>query len=107
MPCTDGGVPYEHELKQAREQQMLSAALCGLLTALEAEIDVGGSNPFDLIDYREAGIKRRQLEEWWNNHKEVDKARREREAREAQEAKDRKAALAKLTSREKKILGIK
>lgn len=114
MPCTDGGVPYEEDLREARESLMTKAALCALLSLLESEIsdpftDLNPKlkSPLDLINYKEAGIKRKDLEKWWTEHKAQDAARRSREALEQREELERQAAKRKLTKREKNLLGIK
>jgi hypothetical protein len=62
------------------------------------------------VDWREAGVTRKQAVDWWNRHKAADQARREREAREKaeQERNDRlkRSGLKKLTAAERRALGI-
>jgi hypothetical protein len=79
--------------------------LCTVLSTLENENELG--HFAELFDYKEGGITREQLFKWWAEHKEEDRQRREaaRRARELQEK--RKAALAKLTTEERKLLGVK
>lgn len=47
-----------------------------------------------------------ELQIWWRDHQIADKLREERERKEMQERKERETILKKLTSREKKILGL-
>lgn len=47
-----------------------------------------------------------ELQIWWRDHREADRKRREEALREAEEASERRAALAKLSKRERKLLGI-
>jgi len=103
MPCTDGGYTVEQERAIAREEKVVRAALCALLSAFEKR----GSNPFAFIDYKEAGFKVEELESWWSQHKKIDAARRAREEREQQERQVRNKALAKLTAEEKRLLNLR
>lgn len=48
-----------------------------------------------------------ELQSWWRDHKIADKLRKEAEARQEEEERDRIRALAKLTARERRLLGVK
>jgi hypothetical protein len=76
MPCYDG---REDEDRKERVRQLMKveATLCGIFSAL-IKRDI---NPFDVIDWSEVGVSRREAEEWWQHHKELDKERKAREAR--------------------------
>lgn len=82
MPCSDSGAQSfieDHRVRQMEEQHarqvnMLSAMLCGLLTAaqnlgtLEAIIAC--------CDFKEAGVTESQLRTWWKRHQERDAMRK-------------------------------
>lgn len=72
MPCIDILADRDAKNEKARyvsqledKLQFLEAALCGALkiTGLQQ------------IDYKEAGIDKRELQRWWYNHKRRDKRR--------------------------------
>lgn len=102
---------YQEELKH---NNWLEAALCASLTALENLMKQNGcAHPYDVIDYKEAGIKRVDLIKWHDAHKIKDAKRREREAEErkakdekAAKAKARKALIAKMSPEERELLGV-
>ena len=59
--------------------------------------------PLNHINYAEAGITRKELEQWWKQHKKLDAKHREAERLK----KLRASALAKLSEEERKALGVK
>lgn len=61
-------------------------------------------NRLQAVDVRDYSL---EMQIWWRDHQAADKARVEKELAAAKDAKARKAALAKLTSHEKKLLGIR
>jgi hypothetical protein len=116
MPCRDfyddhPSAYYESEVSGLRRQvSFAESVLCQTLAALEKAV----GNPLDLIDYREAGVTRSELEKWWKNHKALDAKHRAEEAAKKKEAaekrakaKKRKELLAKMSDEEKEILGLK
>jgi hypothetical protein len=116
MPCRDyyDDHPDQYfkdvtEPALKKQVSFAESALCQTLAAfsvalLDMQLHVGQSvNPLDHIDYAEAGIKREDLEAWWKNHKMLDEKHREEERLK----KVKKAALAKLTTEERKVLGIR
>ncbi len=110
MPCFDGG--WNDEVRVSRddvaEHNMLEASMCGILTALESKLGVDELNKvLDLVDWDEAGVKRRTLGLWWKKHKEKDEKRRAHEAAEKRKEELRKVALGKLTAEELEVLGVK
>ncbi len=112
MPCNDGAdvrYYYEEDLKKLKK---VEAALCGVLTVLENVPDDWGINLtvddiLDVVDWKEAGIKRAWLEDWWEEHKKEDASRREREEQNRITQAKRAEALSKLTPEERKLLGIR
>lgn len=86
MPCRD---PFEEEDRRRNENSFLTAALCATLTFLEDRF----VNPFDYLDYKEAGITRRQLEGWWTEHKRQDELRRKREKEERERKRQERMKL--------------
>ena len=110
MPCMDGGYNDEVRVSQesVTEHKMLEAVLCGILTAAGKGIHVAGpTGLLDNIDWKEAGVKRKTLEQWWKKHKKEDEARRVREAAAKRKDDLRKIAIGKLTPEELAALGIK
>lgn len=108
MPCITYPDPNEADtmyVSLKRENARLEAMLCAVLTPIEN--NMGTKSFFNNVDWKEAGIARRDLEEWWRHHRAIDMARREREAKSRREAADREKALNKLSSYEKSLLGIK
>lgn len=105
MPCRDGMEDLRRAEEHA-ERALIRASLCAVLTLLEK--DPGGfALMLKQIDWKEAGVSKREFLGWWEDHKEEDAKRRERMAEQLREIKVRKDALAKLTDEEKKVLGIK
>lgn len=98
MPCTDGGPTYE----QTQEPKRLRAALCAVLSVLEAQQDIRLA--LNEADWEEAGVTKAWVLGWWEEHKQEDAKRKAREvALKEQEAK-KQLALAKLTPDERRIL---
>jgi hypothetical protein len=102
MPCRDEWYtppePYE-------TYDFMEAALCGVFTELVKRkqfVDVVES-----MDFAEMGVDKHDLLVWWKAHQKKDAARRKKEAEEKRKAELREQALAKLTSEERKVLGIK
>lgn len=104
MPCLtyDPITSERHVQEITKERNNFEAALCAVLTVCEKE----NINVIDMIDYAEAGITKKQVESWWEEHKEKDAIRRktEREAKRKEELKQQ--ALKKLSPAERKALGI-
>ena len=109
MPCSDGG--YNDEVRvsrdEVREHDMLEAAMCGILTVLEASAS-GQSLDYLLgyVDWKEAGIKRKTLETWWKKHEKQDEERRAREAAARDKEQLKASAISKLTAEERAALGL-
>lgn len=138
MPCRDymddhphiyyGEQLFNKDLEIERLNKKLSFAessLCAVLRAIEnAGLDVFSSNSTGrsawrtvIIDWKDAGVSSKELENWFVEHKRADaivreKVKKEKEARLLKEAKakelkqKKEAALSKLTIEERKILGI-
>lgn len=106
MPCRDEWAEEQDRKAAFRELAMVRASLCAVLTFIE-----GDKSAFDAmlkdIDWKEAGVSKREFLAWWEDHKVEDAMRRKQEAAERRAKEIRKAALAKLTPEEKKILGVK
>jgi hypothetical protein len=98
MPCTDGGPHYDEIVERNREITMLNAVLCGILSKHGAKI-------LDGLDWKEIGVKENVLKWWWWHQKE-DLARREREKLAKEKEKARVKALAKLTKKDRLLLGL-
>ena len=116
MPCRDyyddhPQAYFKDVTEPALKKQIAFAesALCQTLAALEhVDTLVETVSPkkgdfYDWINFKEAGITKKQLVNWHKEHKMLDAQHREQER--MQDLK--KSALAKLTDEEKKALGIK
>ena len=106
MPCRDYLAEDQWRLEKDKEAAMVRASLCAVLTVLEDD-DAAFAAVLKKIDWKEAGVTKREFLSWWEDHKIEDEQRRLREIKESREKKIRKDALAKLTAEEKKLLGIK
>ena len=112
MPCVSDYGPDPAELrrsqeaiaKREKEARLIKATLCGILRVLEVPYDQG--KIFELVDWKEAGVKRSDAEAWWNKHKMEDDLRRAKEAAEAHKKEIKKNALSKLAPEERAVLGL-
>lgn len=94
MPCTDGGPSYNDFDRVNNQVKKLSQMLCYVCQHYHKGTKwskVLGDN--------------RQLDAWWDAHQLEDKRRLEKEAADAALAKAREKALAKLTKKERNLLG--
>lgn len=126
MPCYDerNSQPHSYEKEyhtERKAKEQAEAILCAILTVLEKESarePILMSSILSQINWEEAGVSRGFVEMWWAKHKADDVKRRQREqsAKARMEAEERQArklelergeALAKLTKRERKLLGFK
>ncbi len=111
MPCR---VEEDWEPRKETRHDMtiddFEAVLCGLFTAMEKH-PVSGENMLDLwlsnVDWKEAGVQRREVKTWWRKHKAEDERRRRLEAEERRKAELKASALNKLTAEERAALGLK
>lgn len=102
MPCTDGGVPYPptpRELRQRKVPAMLCAVL-GTMTSEQLEATL------QRIDWKEAGVSREDLVQWWKDHQAEDMRRRAEARISASIEAVRATALRKLSSAELHALGL-
>jgi hypothetical protein len=108
MPClTIYPDAYVREVEQ--KAAMVEASLCAVLRAIEnAGVSIftkPTSSSSILVDWAEAGVSRKQLSAWWEDHKREDAERIEREKKAAVERRLRNSALSKLTVEERAVLG--
>lgn len=101
MPCSDGGY-YDRIYDEDRRRDLgeREAMLCAALTVLKA------NNLLNKINYKEAGVTKKALEEWWAGHQRQDAMRRAEERRRAEQKRTKEEALKKLTPAERKALGL-
>lgn len=109
MPCRDyDTIDYASEYRDRLNER--EAMLCAVLTALEDRVSPHTKDKLDWIfrniDWKEAGVSRGKLEDWWEGHKIRDKHRREREAELKRVEELKNEALKKLTKEELKALGL-
>lgn len=78
----------------------LTDTLCGILGSLTDKEE-------DRIVYDARDKTARKLADWWEEHQILDRKRSVKERKKAKDAKIKKGALAKLSSEEKKVLGLK
>lgn len=106
MPCRD----YSDDVRLNEQEVLYSkyrAAFCAVMTFLS-------NSSFELyddvlagIDWRSAGITKKEFLALWNDHQREDAKRREQEEATRRREETRKKALSKLTPEERKILGLK
>lgn len=104
MPCA-GPTDAEHLNELSVRHAKVEAALCAVLTLLETELHLTPMLAY--LDYKEAGITRQWLEEWWRDHKAKDAARRARENEAETISLLRARALGKLSKVEREALGFR
>lgn len=95
MPCRDGGpTDYEETVEKQRRLDKVTRMLCGLCRR------VNKSGRDTLITYDA------ELTAWWADHQAEDRKREAEEAAERAKERARQAVLAKLSPRDRKILGV-
>lgn len=94
MPCSDGGPVYAVDPQTIARLHKVTRLLCGVMTFLSPNTRNG-------LCARDP-----ELSEWWEEHQEHDRRRKKAEEAAAQRERDREAALAKLSPRERKALGL-
>lgn len=108
MPCRTDYMDDDARISRERldEFKQIEAALCGITRVLDRDTDALAVI-LDRVDWKEAGVKRHQFEQWWASHKAADELRRIREEEAREQARRIKAAKAKLSPEERELLGIK
>jgi hypothetical protein len=114
MPCRDDWNDHRtvEETRHGMTMSHFEAAMCGILSAVEqygndTTLEGRVKMLFNQVDWKEAGVKRKTVENWWVKHKEEDAARRAREAAEKHKNELKASALSKLTIEERAALGVK
>ena len=102
MPCTDGGVPYPPTPRQLR-QRKVPAMLCAVLGTMTSE---QLEATLQRIDWKEAGVSREDLVQWWKDHQAEDARRKAAERVQADKLALRDSALSKLSKAELHALGL-
>jgi hypothetical protein len=114
MPCRDyyddHPEAYFRDVTEPALKARISfaeSALCQVLTAFsqvllyKAKENNIVEDVFDMIDYAEAGITKKELKKWWGEHRARDAKIKAEKVSQLKES-----ALAKLTAEEKKALGL-
>jgi hypothetical protein len=114
MPCRsyDDEPSYGSSGSKATQDKMdmLARMACRALTALETINAVAGNDVKNTVDIGatiNAVLNDSEVAVWWPKHKAADAAEQVRIKEAAKIEKAKKAALAKLTTAEKKLLGVK
>ncbi len=97
MPCRDYMDTPEYQRDIQAKCDLISRIACKALQHIEDS----GDGLEMLI------LKDPEIAKWWTAHKEADRQEQIRIKEEAEEKKIRKEALAKLSPKEKKVLGIR
>lgn len=100
MPCLDSRDCYL-EQKSAKDNQICQAVLCGIFSGV-ADIN----SVLKYLDFAEIGVTRREILDWWEEHKEYDRQRRVIVKIQKERENLKKLALLKLTEEEKRALGL-
>ena len=101
-----------------KQVSFAESALCQTLDAFERVLKEFGehadelsTDPMDYIDYKQAGITRKELEEWRKEHKRLDAmaeaARLKKLEADKKKLEAKKAVMAKLTEEELIAFGLK
>lgn len=101
MPCLNN---YRDSTDHADHVELMNlrATLCAVFHVME---DVGQLDKLlDKLDYKEAGVKRKQITSWWAEHKAADERRRAREVDDERRRVLAANARSKLTNEELKAL---
>jgi hypothetical protein len=108
MPCYDGRErDSSFEVELSRQVKWYKAALCAAVTALENNMGKEVNEVADLLDFKEAGINRKDFVKWKQEHDAEDIARRAREAKKAADDNRRKELLASMSIEDRKLLGLR
>ncbi len=101
MPCSDNYSYQDEVIYETRQEiSFLKAALCFMISNFGIP-DASFTNKYD-----EAGITHKQLNLWAKKHQREDAERRAREQKKREENEAKKKALAKLSKKERNLLGI-
>lgn len=117
MPCRDYYQEYPDQYYAdtiaglKKQISFAESALCAALNALEhvhglANLDTKQGDFYDWLNYPGSGIKKKELVKWHTRHRELDAEHRAEAERRAIKQRIRKQALAKLSTEERKILGV-
>jgi hypothetical protein len=106
MPCRDYYDDHPAPDLHGAELAVVGPALCAILRALAKEKGLLMEGLLNQVDWRQAGVTKKEVLDWWKKHEEQDRIYQEEKARRAAEKKAKKAALEKLTPEERKLLGV-
>ena len=90
---------YRDYYGKVKNLDELTKLLCSLIRAMLPDV-------LELIVYDGRNPEARALADWWEYHQKVDRKRKETEKTQVQRTMLKKSGLAKLTSQEKKALGL-
>lgn len=110
MPCSDWGYERCPDNTEVNKVKKLTQMLCATLHMVE-HMNYGRVTDF-FEDYNEhnleeeCGVSSNEIIKWWREHQREDEARKAEEKRIAEDKAIREAAIAKLTPKERKMLGL-
>lgn len=81
------------------------AILCGIMKVLDISSGMRDAI-LAKVDWKEAGVSRRELNDWWNKHKKEDEKRINEERSKKEKAKKIQMAIGKLSPEEITLLGL-
>lgn len=110
MPCSDWGYERCPDNTEANKVKKLTQMLCATFHTIE-RMHYGRVTDFfeDYDEYNleeECGVGRKEILAWWREHQKEDEIRKTKEAKQKEDKAIREAALAKLTPKERKMLGL-
>lgn len=105
MPCFDCGCPNDVVIsrEEFNESKKISATLCGILSTMN---DDQINKLWEKVDWTEIGVSPKWAATSWRKYKEEDEIRRKKEMGIKNREEMRKKALAKLSNRDKILLGL-
>jgi hypothetical protein len=111
MPCRDWGDDASRPIKRhGMTIDDFEAVLCGIFTEAEKRSASTGYKELSFllsaVDWKEVGVKRKAVENWWADHKKADEVLRILEETAKRKEELKATALGKLTGEERAALGI-
>jgi hypothetical protein len=97
MPCDSPGAAEEDHRQLVKKHNHLTDLLCKVCNFIEDS----APDMYSVLTQRHP-----DLIQWWVEHQKVDAARMARERIENEQERKRGAAMAKLTSEERRLLGL-
>jgi hypothetical protein len=111
MPCRDEYAEAASRLAYSKRCTAIEAMLCAFVTALSEKKSLHQTSVLtevlDVIDWKEAGVTRKEFNKWWDEHLRQDREKRLAARQARRQRRLRRAALNKLSAAEREAIGAK